>query len=235
MFDGHFPGQPILPGVAVLALVAEALEPPDGARAIRSVRSARFRERVLPGMRLDLSHARGDDGFVRFDVRDGGRRVADGAIAFGAPQGVVEAGFALASRAGSEIPPLDALIPHRPPMRLVRSVLGVAEDGATCLARVPHQLVAGTSASALFALESAAQSAAVWQALRRPAGEGPRVGYLVSLHDVTFHCGTVPVDVDQLATVRLEAAAPPLTHYAVEVIAEGAVVLRGTIGTYLSG
>jgi hypothetical protein len=44
----------------------------------------------------------------------------------------------------------------------------------------------------------------------------------------------VPADADLAVSVRLVAAAPPLTHYAVEVDHGPRRVLRGTIATVLA-
>ena len=91
-----------------------------------------------------------------------------------------------------------------------------------------------------FALECAAQTAAVWEALRRSRDAGasglasPKTGYLVSIRDVVLYRHTIPADADLIATVRLTALAPPLANYGVDVSVEGACALRGTIGTYLS-
>ena len=45
---------------------------------------------------------------------------------------------------------------------------------------------------------------------------------------------SVAADEPFTATVRLEAAALPLTHYAVEVVARDTLVLRGKIATVLT-
>ena len=145
----------------------------------------------------------------------------------------------MAARAVRGGAPIRELIPHRPPMLFVDHVLGEAEDGASALGRVPGgcALVERGRTPAFVALELAAQTAAVWEALRRSrvsgAGE-PRMGYLVSVKDVSMHTATIAADADLIATVRLVAVAPPLATYAVEIAASGACALRGTIGTYLS-
>jgi len=107
-----------------------------------------------------------------------------------------------------------------------------------CTARVPAAcaLAHAGRAPALAGIEAAAQAAAVWEALRRSrAGSGgARIGYLVSLRDVTFHADHIPVDAPIGAAVRLEAAAPPLTHYRIAAWCGGAALLQGTIATYLA-
>jgi 3-hydroxyacyl-[acyl-carrier-protein] dehydratase len=238
IFDGHFPGRPILPGVATLSLVVRALAPGRGP-ALSTVRSVRFRDLVAPGSTLDLESGALDDGSVRFDARAGGRLVLNGRLGFGAPPSPTGS-FAVAARPSRDVPPLERLLLHRGLARLVRAVAGEADDGATCVARIPRGsgLADGSAAPALAALEAAAQTAAVWEALRRlrrGEEEGIRLGYLVALRDVTLYAATIPVEVDLFATVRLEAALPPLTHYAVEVVSEGELVVRGTIGTWLDG
>ena len=82
-----------------------------------------------------------------------------------------------------------------------------------------------------------AATAAAWEGLRRWREGGdaaPRVGYLVALRDVVLFATHVPADVDLLASVRLAAAAPPLTHDAVEVEHGSRRILRGTIATFPS-
>lgn len=239
LFEGHFPGRPILPGIAELVLVAAALAEERGGADVSAIPFVRFRGIVLPGDALEVAAEPRGDGGVRFEVRRAGEIVANGAITFGIPKWDDEGRTAVASRSARGVPPLRELIPHRPPMLFVERILGEAEDGATCLGRVPGAcaLVALGSTPAFVALEAAAQTAAVWEALRsfREAGvHTTRTGYLVSLRDVVLHQRTVPADADLIASIRLVALAPPLATYAVDVAVEGILALRGTIGTYLS-
>ena len=64
-FNGHFPGQPILPGVLILEAMAQlsgvlafetkGIRPADGTNYLfGGVEKARFRRQVIPGDRLDL-------------------------------------------------------------------------------------------------------------------------------------------------------------------------------------
>jgi 3-hydroxymyristoyl/3-hydroxydecanoyl-(acyl carrier protein) dehydratase len=238
LFEGHFPGHPILPGIAELALVAAALAPGGSADEVSSIPFLRFRGLVLPAQRLDVSSVPRSGGGVRFEVRRAGEVVANGALAFGEAEAPDHAGSAVASRPVRGVAPIRELIPHRPPMLFVERVLGEAEDGATCLCRVPAAcaLVSGGTTPAFVALEAAAQTAAVWEALRRSratGGPSVRMGYLVSLKEVVLRRPAVPADAELIATVRLVAEIAPLTTYAVDVAVEGGLALTGTIGTYL--
>jgi len=237
LFEGHFPGRPILAGIAELALVADALAPGSPVGEIPYVR---FRGLVRPGDRLIVTPARGDDGVTRFDVRRDDERIASGAVRYGAPGAALDASSAVAARRAPEVPGLETLIPHRPPMRFVERVLGEAEDGLTCLARIPRAcaLVEKGSVRSFVALEAAAQAAAVWEALRRSRSGGAfeaRIGYLVSIRDAVLHCATLPADEPLTVSVRLEAAAGALADYSVEAVIDGSVALRGRIGTYADG
>ena len=65
LFNGHFPGQPIFPGVLILEAMAQlsgvlafetkGFRPADGTNYLfGGVEKARFRRQVIPGDRLDL-------------------------------------------------------------------------------------------------------------------------------------------------------------------------------------
>ena len=80
-FAGHFPGQPLLPGVALLAEVLEALLAAPALAAIVGttprIGAAKFLAPVLPGARLVLQLSGGLHG-VRFELREGERIAALG-------------------------------------------------------------------------------------------------------------------------------------------------------------
>jgi 3-hydroxymyristoyl/3-hydroxydecanoyl-(acyl carrier protein) dehydratase len=234
LFDGHFPGTPILPGVAELIMIAGALAP-TGLSVLTGVRHVRFRGLVRPGDELDLV---APDGSARFELRRGAEPIARGELDFDGQGTLAGGGMTVAARPVHDAPPMDALVPHRPPMRLVERFVGEAEGGATCLARIAEGcgFAQGAAAPAIAMLEAAAQTAAAWEALRRSRASGgrePRIGYLVSARDVVLGRATVPVDTALHATVRLDAHAPPLSHYVVSVAVLGKIALHGTIGTYL--
>jgi len=79
LFDGHFPGAPVLPGVAQLGLVLQAVRARRGERTrLARVEHLRLRLPVGPGDRLELELA-GDDR-VDFVLARAGRRVAYGTL-----------------------------------------------------------------------------------------------------------------------------------------------------------
>lgn len=80
-FAGHFPGQPLLPGVSLLAEVLEALLDDPALAAIVGpaprIGAAKFLAPVRPGALLTIALDAGPRG-VRFEVREGERIVASG-------------------------------------------------------------------------------------------------------------------------------------------------------------
>ena len=80
-FAGHFPGQPLLPGVTLLAEVLEAaLDQPDCAALIGPtprLGAVKFLAPVRPGSTLRVQLDPGPRG-VRFEVRVGERIAASG-------------------------------------------------------------------------------------------------------------------------------------------------------------
>jgi acyl-coenzyme A synthetase/AMP-(fatty) acid ligase/3-hydroxymyristoyl/3-hydroxydecanoyl-(acyl carrier protein) dehydratase len=82
-FDGHFPGQPILPGVALLNLVLQALDRQptlrQGLGPTPGIDTVKFTGPVMPGTRLRVALSEQGRG-VGFDVWDGTRCVAKGRL-----------------------------------------------------------------------------------------------------------------------------------------------------------
>jgi len=80
-FDGHFPGHPILPSIAHLALAVAtraALGLPD---ALAGVRDVRFSAAISPGDRVDVTLADGVDAArQRFEVRRAGTLLSSGTL-----------------------------------------------------------------------------------------------------------------------------------------------------------
>jgi 3-hydroxyacyl-[acyl-carrier-protein] dehydratase len=84
-YAGHFPGQPILPGVVLLDEVLQALALRQGLdAAVGQIRSAKFPSPVKPGEPLHLHYTATAAGVFRFEVMAGQRVVASGVLAFAA-------------------------------------------------------------------------------------------------------------------------------------------------------
>jgi 3-hydroxymyristoyl/3-hydroxydecanoyl-(acyl carrier protein) dehydratase len=80
-FPGHFPGQPIVPGVVLLdetlhLLETELQRPLDHYQ----LGSAKFLSPVGPGETLLIRYESKDNGSVRFDISCGERKVATGSL-----------------------------------------------------------------------------------------------------------------------------------------------------------
>ena len=78
--DGHFPGDPMMPGVAILAEVLAAIERQGRTVEGCTVKVAKFHSPARPGDTLQIAlDERGSA--VGFEVSAGERRIADGTIA----------------------------------------------------------------------------------------------------------------------------------------------------------
>jgi predicted hotdog family 3-hydroxylacyl-ACP dehydratase len=238
-FEGHFPGRPILPAVALLDLALRALVTAGSPPALRGIANLRLRRPVTPGDVLDLqARAPAPEGGIRFEIRRPDENVADGVVLLGESSAIAAGAPARDLRPAPGSPDLDDLLPHRPPMRMVETIESETDDGVECAARVPagSAFDSGGTAPVLVALEMAAQTAALFEALRRlrETGQaGARIGYLVGARDVGFGRARVPVGQAFRAAVRLSGMALPLSTYAFEVAQEGEVVASGTLSTWL--
>ena len=80
-YAGHFPGRPILPGVALLSEVIHAVARATGRGAeCWTLASAKFLQPVTPGMALTLVQSHGEGGAIRFEVRSAAGPVASGLL-----------------------------------------------------------------------------------------------------------------------------------------------------------
>ncbi len=240
-FRGHFPEQPIVPGIAHLALVSELL---GEARPLCGVGQLKLRRLVGPGDAIELTCSTADaSGSVRFELRAGGEVSSSGSVRVGEAGGSAGAVPAWTAPAGVDpgpVPAPDTFVPHRPPMLLIERPLARLADGLVGCASIPRDnpFVMGSGAPPFVALELAAQTAALFEALKRRdeggAGE-PRVGYLVGARDVTFHAPALPVATPLEVAIELTGLAWPLSVYRMTVAHEGRALAQGSISTYIAG
>ena len=241
-FAGHFPGHPILPGIAHLALVERALGGLlDAPVRIATVPSLRLRRPLGPGDALTLRLAPATGGAVRFEIACGAERASHGTVGLTADPGTLPAGAdpLLVAEVTAPAPDDPArLLPHALPARLIEAIGDHQPERLAARARIPldSPFAEAGIAPALVALELAAQAAAALEAVERAArGEagGARRGYLVGARDARWAPPLLPVGPPLAVRVALEARALPLSHYRFEVAVAGTVVATGTIATFL--
>jgi len=240
-FTGHFPGHPVLPGIAHPLLVARALAATaGGAVRIAEIPFLKLRSPVLPGDGLEISGTGpGDDGMVRFDLRRGAEAVSQGTFRIAPAEwdGAAPLPVAVLETEPRAYPTVATLVPHLPPARLITEIVDASADGLTALAAIPiaSPFVEDGRAPAFLGLEAAAQGAAALEALSRRDAAGPRIGYLVGLRDACFQTAWLPADRQFRIAVRLAGGAAALSIYEVTVEGEGGnELVRGTISTYIT-
>jgi len=83
-FDGHFDDEPILPGIAHLALALAALYRQAGRdRTLTALRGVRFSRPLRPGDEVEVLLSEGTEpSSVRFEIRCQGQRATLGLLVF---------------------------------------------------------------------------------------------------------------------------------------------------------
>lgn len=81
-FDGHFPGWPVLPGIAQLGMVYELVRHAlDGPVQVVEVSRVRFKQRIAPDDRLTVvAELRSDSGRYAFRITRGDEVVCTGTM-----------------------------------------------------------------------------------------------------------------------------------------------------------
>lgn len=80
-FAGHFPGNPILPGVVLLDMALQAIAVSAGTRLDAcEIGAVKFLHPVHPGDPLEIRHQFSAGGAIRFDIAVGSRKIASGNI-----------------------------------------------------------------------------------------------------------------------------------------------------------
>lgn len=79
-FAGHFPGNPIVPGVLLLDAAVHAVQQSDAAAQACQISAAKFLSPVGPGETLTMTCTAGARGGTHFEIRSGARKVATGTL-----------------------------------------------------------------------------------------------------------------------------------------------------------
>lgn len=83
-FSGHFPNNPILPGIAQLGMVVDLIsKPKEGSLSITGLSRVKFRKLIRPGDQLDIEVTRiSSENHCIFKITSGNEDVCSGKMFF---------------------------------------------------------------------------------------------------------------------------------------------------------
>ncbi len=219
-FAGHFPGQPVLPGVLQVAGMCQASQSlftlegghGDGVPVVTSLKRVKFRTPVRPGMCLAVECVKSsvtDDGAVEYSVKT----MADGQLAssgvvtiamrpsdyYSLSQADLEPSPLLADVAGTEwLGPQEVMahIPHRFPFMFVDRAYGLGDP--TKVIGVKNVTGNGMFVNAsspeqfpgFLQIEAGAQLGCA-AILAQPSEQG-KLGFFMSIDTAEFHAPALP-------------------------------------------
>ena len=213
-FAGHFPGQPVLPGVLQTAGMVQASQvlfnemfPGEGDAVLLGLKRVKFRSPVMPGMMVKVEcelKGENDDGTVEFNVKntcDDGKLASSGSVVLGRrtewyePYDTTGANPVSDSVAGVEAF-LDSVavmkvLPHRHPFLFIDRSYSL-DDPANVIGFknvAGSEMYVAATEHAEFAgfmqIEAGAQLGCA-ALLHQPAMQG-KLGFFMSIDDAVFH------------------------------------------------
>lgn len=238
-FHGHFPGTPVLPAVAQLALahqeVQSALASPQ---TIRLIRGFRFRSLILPDEPLELELSRTDERSVDVRMQRDGNELTRGMMhvaALDSHAEPAEVGF------GALPAEHDGLnLPQVGPARLVRRLESHDETVTRCVVGAPidspfvTDALGGPTVPALLAIEMVAQCAACGErcAPRDEEGDFAGSGYLVRVAEAHFEVDRLRAGEEFRAQVELVEVAGHLRVWSAALRSPRAKIATARFSTY---
>jgi predicted hotdog family 3-hydroxylacyl-ACP dehydratase len=118
-------------------------------------------------------------------------------------------------------PPLESLFPHRPPMRLLDSIVGEIDDGLVCKVVVRDDFVflRDGEAEVVVCVELVAQSVACYAGLRDARrGLPPKNGLLVGCRDARFQGESLRVGDELTVSVKSQWVREPVASFSGRVL-----------------
>lgn len=237
-FHGHFPGDPILPGVIQLLRAEDAIDP-SHARSIRSLSRLKFQRAIRPSDHTTLSISPGSispgskEHEYRFAHTNQDAVVcSSGQLSFLQSAASPQKANPSALTDDREYPPFAAFMPHREPMLWLDRMLShtrervVVERTLHC----DHIGVQDGRASNAIAMELFAQAASAhFGFLAHTEGGGQLGGALLGTRRIDIHVAHLPLDVPLVVEGIVTMTMPPLAQFACRLIADDFVIADGTI------
>ena len=135
-------------------------------------------------------------------------------------------------------PPIEALVPHRPPMLLVDRVVECRGDvtASEATLRADHLFARDGLVPAEVGVEMIAQTVAAFVGIDAlSAGEKPKVGFLTSCRDLVLHVPWFRIGDVLRIEVRRVWGDVSAAQFAGAVLRDGDIVVRTVINVALAG
>lgn len=230
--NGHFPDNPLVPGILQLQLVAEALGAgPKSQVAVGAVPRLRFRKPIVPGDVATIEAKRSGSTW-RFRIIAGRRIVTEGALEMAAltpfdPSDEVASIL-------EEFPPPDECLPHRDPMLLVDGIVEMGDGWGICRGTVPANapFVRADWVPALASIEVAAQSLGYVEAAAHFEAGPPKMGMLVGVTNARLSTSGFAVGAQLQAHVQRTAWVPPMARAEARITSGNHEIATCTLTTW---
>lgn len=137
-----------------------------------------------------------------------------------------------------DFPPIEQLLPHRPPMLLLDEVIAFDAESVECAVEIRESstFFEPGGVPAWVALEYCAQAIAAYAGLKaRASGGQPKIGLLVAARELTLQTEVFRAGDKLRIRARREFGEERVGRFACEVLRDGVAVAHASLSVYLPG
>lgn len=136
-----------------------------------------------------------------------------------------------------DLPEIESLIPHRPPMRFIDRVLDVTESHITAAGSIKNSFPLSDDAGAdmILSIEMIAQAVAAFHHQKKGRVGGPQIDFLVGIKEAFFFVERLPLNDEIIIHVEMISHIGNYGIFKGDVVGDGKKLCRAVVQVFEPG